>query len=159
MNIPKSVKLWIDLHHHWEIGGESMWADDLGDNKYQIKNIPFYAYGLNFDDIVFAEAESEEFKPEIKRLLKPSGHRTLRIIFTGGASKEENIKILESIRTEHVGYEGRSDFQFSMNITLEGDYNQTYDALEKLEEKSILSFETCEARIEDSFDDDLPADC
>jgi hypothetical protein len=159
MNIPKSVKLRIDLPHHWEIGGESMWADDLGGNKYQIKNIPFYSYGLNFDDIVFAEAESEEFKPEIKKLIKSNGHRTLRVIFTGDKSKEENIKILESIRTEHVGFEGRSDIQFSLNITPEGDYNQVYDALEELEEKMILSFETCEARVEGSFDDEPPTNC
>ncbi|MFZ6820073.1 DUF4265 domain-containing protein [Undibacterium sp. Ji22W] len=156
MSNPKSVKLRVDLPHHWAIGGESMWADDLGDNKYQIKNIPFYAYGLNYDDIVLAEAESEEFKPEIKKLLEASGHRTLRIMFTGDKTKEENIKTIESIRTEHIGYEGLNDNQFAVNVTPEGNYNQLYDALEELEEKKFLSFETCEARVEGSFDDVPP---
>lgn len=133
-----------------------MWADDLGNDNYQIKNIPFYAYGLNYDDIVYAEAESENLKPEIKRLIKASGHQTLRVIFTGDTTKEENISTLESIRTEHVGYEGINESQFALNVTPEGDYNQLYDALEKLEEKNILSFETCEARVEGSFDDEPP---
>jgi hypothetical protein len=156
MNETKSVKLRIDLPHHWAIGGESMWADDLGNNRYQIKNIPFYAYGLNFDDIVFAEAESEEFKPEIKKLIEASGHQTIRIIFTGDTSKDENIKTIESIRTEHVGYEGKNDSEFALNVTPEGNYNQLYDALEELEAKKVLSFETCEARVEGSFDDEPP---
>ena len=133
-----------------------MWADDLGDNKYQIKNIPFYAYGLNYDDIVYAEAESEDLKPEIKRLIEASGHQTLRVIFTGDTDKEENISTLEAIRTEHIGYEGLNDSQFALNVTPKGDYNQLYDALEELEEKNVLSFETCEARVEGSFDDEPP---
>ena len=156
MSKPESVKLRIDLPHHWAIGGESMWADDLGNNKYQIKNIPFYAYGLNYGDIVYAEAESEDLKPEIKRLIEPSGHQTLRVIFTGDTSKEVNINTIESVRTEHVGYEGLNDNQFALNITPEGDYNRLYDALEELEEKGILSFETCEARVEGGFDDEPP---
>jgi hypothetical protein len=156
MNKPKSVKLRVDLPYHLEVGGESMWADDLGNNRYQIKNIPFYAYGLNFEDIVFAEAESEELKPEIKKLLEESGHQTIRVIFTGDTSKEENIKTIEAIRNEHVGYEGNNHSQFALNVTPEGDYNQLYDALEELEEKKVLSFETCEARVEGSFDDESP---
>lgn len=156
MSDSKSVNIRVDLPNHWAIGGESMWADELGNNQYQIKNIPFYAYGLNYDDIVFAEAESDEFKPEIKGLIKASGHKTIRVAFIGDSSKEENIDVIESVRTEKIGYEGFNDHQFALNVTPEGDFDQLFAALEALEEKNVLIFETCEARVEGSFDDAEP---
>jgi len=130
-----------------------MWADDLGNGNYQIKNIPFYAYGIHYDDIVFAMATSTEEKPEIKKLVKANGHQTLRILFIDDETKEEHIKIIESIRTKHIGYEGMSDNLFALNVTPEGDFDGLHDALELLEKRGILHFETCEARVEGGFDD------
>lgn len=153
MNNEELVKIRVDLPNHLAIGGESMWAKNLSNGHYQIKNIPFYAYGLNFDDIVIAKAASDDLKPEIISLAKSNGHQTLRIIFTDDLGKEEHIEIIESIRTEHIGYEGMNSNHFALNVTPEGDYNALYDALEALEEKEILSFETCEARVDGSFDD------
>jgi hypothetical protein len=153
MSNEESIKIRVDLPNHYAVGGESMWAKSLGNNQYQIKNIPFYAYGLNFDDVVFAEAESDEFKPEAKSLIKANGHKTIRVIFTDDRSQEEHIELIESIKTQYIGYEGMNENLFALNVTPEGDYNSLYDSLALLEEKKVLSFETCEAKYERSFDD------
>jgi len=153
MSKEQLTKIWVELPNHLEISGESMWAEYLGNNQYKIKNIPFYAYGLNYNDIVIAEAESEELKPVIKTLVKYSGHETIRVIFLQDQNKIESKNIIDSIIDDHIGYEGKNEIEFTLNVTPKGNYNSLYDELEKLEKNGILSFETCETRVENSFDD------
>ena len=152
MNQVPLVKLHVDLPNHWSVGGESMWAKPVGENLYQLKNIPFFSYGLNYNDIVKAIAKNGGSKPEILEVVEASGHQTLRVIFTDNKGKKEHISVIESIRTEHVGYEGWDDDQFTLNVTPSGNYDEFFDKLDELESKGILSFETCEQCIEGSFD-------
>ena len=35
-----------------EVDTESPWALDLGNDQYQLKNFPFFFYGLSYDDIL-----------------------------------------------------------------------------------------------------------
>ena len=60
--------------------------------------------------------------------------------------------MIESIRTEHIGYEGWDDDQFTINVTPSGNYDEFFDKLDELELQDILSFETCEQCVEGSFD-------
>ena len=152
MNSNPLVKLHVDLPNHWSVGGESMWAKPVGENLYQLKNIPFFSYGLNYNDIVRAIAESDDLKPEILEVVEASGHQTLRVIFTDNKSKPEHIAVIESIRNEHIGYEGWDNDQFTFNVTPSGNYDDFFDKLEELELIGVLSFESCEQLIEGSFD-------
>jgi len=150
-------KIHIDLPNHWAVGGESMWAEPLGNDLYKIENVPFYAYGLNFQDIVRATSDSDELKPEIRELIMLSGHRTFRIFFNKEVNKEKQEKILESFRKLHVSYERADKIYVALDMKPEGDYQAVFDKLEEHEKQDVLGFETCEARIEGSFDD-LPED-
>ena len=31
---------------------ETMWAQPVGNDLFQLRNVPFYAYGLSYDDVV-----------------------------------------------------------------------------------------------------------
>ena len=44
MNDEKLVKVHLDLPDNEDVGGESFWAEDLGNDLYRIRNNPFYAY-------------------------------------------------------------------------------------------------------------------
>ena len=59
--------------------GESLWAYSLGNQLYELQNIPVNAEHLNVEDIVRCE-ESNNSRPIIKVLVKKSGNRTLRVI-------------------------------------------------------------------------------
>ena len=86
MENEKLTKVYVDLPNHWATGGESMWAVDLGDDLYEIRNVPFYAYNLNVGDVVFATADSPDLKPEVRRVVRRSGHRTMRLFFASEES-------------------------------------------------------------------------
>lgn len=145
-------KIHIDLPNHWAIGGESLWVTPLGDNLYKLENIPFYAYGLNYHDIVRAVSDSSEDKPEIQELVKKSEHRTFRIYFEKAIGRERQEEILDSMKDLTVSYERANQIYFSLDVKPEGNYDAVFDKLVEFEQNGILGFETCEARVEGSFD-------
>ncbi len=62
------TKIHVDLPNNEDVGGESLWAEELGNNLYRLRNVPFNAYGLNFHDVVYAKSESDELKPSILKV-------------------------------------------------------------------------------------------
>lgn len=60
---------------------ETLWAFDLGNDKYRLDNLPFYAYGVSWNDVVLAPFDEDEQFPTFLKVVKKSGNRTIRIIF------------------------------------------------------------------------------
>jgi len=60
---------------------ETLWAYDLGSDKYKLDNLPYYAYGVSSDDIVLAPFDEDEGFPTFQQVVSKSGNRTIRIIF------------------------------------------------------------------------------
>lgn len=60
---------------------ETLWAYDLGDNRYKLDNTPFYAYGVSLGDTVLAPHNADEGRPAFDRVLSKSGNRTIRVAF------------------------------------------------------------------------------
>lgn len=146
-------KIHIDLPNHWAVSGESMWATPLGNDLFRIENIPFHAYGLNYHDIVRATPDSEEFIPEIRELVEKSGHRTFHVNFEKQIKKNQQEQILSSLKILTISYERANSSYFSLDMKPEGNYQAIIDKLEELSNEGVLIFETCEERIEGSFDD------
>ena len=105
MSTDNLEKLHIDLPNHWAIGGESLWATPLGDDLYRIENVPFFAYGLNFLDVVLATSDSDELKPEIRKVVTPSGRRTYRVMFDSSVEREKQVELLEILEQFEASYE------------------------------------------------------
>lgn len=153
MNNEKLEKVHIDLPNHWAIGGESLWATPLGNDLYRLENIPFFAYGLNFLDIVLATPDSDGLIPEIRKVVTPSGRRTYRVIFEKGVEREKQEELLASLEPHESSYERSDSTHVAIDIKPNGDHVAVYDQLDVYEEEGHLTFETCEARVEGSFDD------
>lgn len=72
------VKLDKDEDDYPPADYEGLWAHPLGENLFQIDNIPFFARGIAWGDIVSASRVEQEFR--FLEVVKPSGHSTLRLI-------------------------------------------------------------------------------
>jgi hypothetical protein len=153
---PLLTKLHIDLPNHWACGGEALWAESLGNDLYAIDNIPFFAYGLNYKDIVRARAAEPSLKPEIEAVVEPSGHRTLRIIFPESNTEAESLAFVTSLTSFGAGFENNNGTHFAIDIPPDGDYDGLCRYLMDSEHQGLLRYETGEARIPGSFDD-LPS--
>lgn len=153
MEIDKDlVKIHIDLPEHWSSGGESMWAKPLGDDLYEVRNVPFNAYGLNFADVVYAVAHSPDLKPSVIEVKKRSGHQTLRVIFEKNFPEDQRAELLKTLNKFKAFHENANNKLFAIDIELGGNYEAVYDQLQEWQNQEILSFETCDFRVEGRFD-------
>jgi Domain of unknown function (DUF4265) len=147
------IKVRIDLPSHWATGGESMWALPLGADLYELRNTPFHAYDLNLLDVVEARSSDPDLTPAILRVVRRSGHRTLRVRFSESTTVSDRIVRLESLASLKASFEGKNDAFFAIDVAPGGDYQGVCDQLAAWESEGALDYETCEARIAGSFDD------
>ena len=121
------TKIHLDLPRNEEVGGESFWAEDLGNDLYRMRNTPFYAYGINFYDIVYAKAQSEDLKPSIFRVHEYGGHKTLRVIFLDDASVEERSSRLKELNRYKAYHENADGILFAIDVEPDGDYGAVWN--------------------------------
>jgi hypothetical protein len=57
---------------------EHLWARPVGDSMFKLDNTPFFARGVSYGDIVLVELR--EGMHVFDRVVRPSGHSTLRVI-------------------------------------------------------------------------------
>jgi uncharacterized protein DUF4265 len=60
---------------------ETLWAFDLGENRYKLDNSPFYAYGVSWGDTVLAPHDDTQGHATFHSVLVKSGYRTVRVMF------------------------------------------------------------------------------
>lgn len=58
---------------------ESLWAQDLGNGRYKLRNSPWFMYGVNFEDVVHAHPAADGML-EFVGIAEPSGFSTFRIM-------------------------------------------------------------------------------
>ena len=146
------TKVVVDLPNHWGTGGESIWAKALGADLYEIRNVPFYAYGLNFADVVRAIEPAPDKKPVIAELVRASGHRTLRVSFCDSFEESDRPDLLRSLNELQAHFETADAKFFAIDVEPEGNYRAVCDRLARWEAQGILEYETCEPRVAGSFD-------
>jgi hypothetical protein len=62
---------------------ETLWAFDLGGNRYRLDNTPWLQYGVSHKDIIEALPEPDGLRL-FTRVLEKSGHRTVRVQDSNG---------------------------------------------------------------------------
>ena len=125
------TKVHVELPDHWATGGESMWAAHLGGDLYELRNTPFHAYDLNFGDVVRATADAPDLKPEIREVVRRSGHRTLRFFFQQCVDQHQRVELLELLKPLSVSFEGADDSYFALDLEPEANLNQVRDMLDR----------------------------
>lgn len=145
------TKVCIDLPNHWWLKGESFWAKPLGGDLYELQNVPFCAYGLNFGDTVRAVSASPELKPEITEVVERSGNQTLRVSFA--IEREQQVPCIEHLQSLGAEVERANATVVALNVPPCVDIDALLDHLDEQEGLGVLHFETCEERVPGSFDD------
>jgi len=115
-----------------EVMVETPWAIDLGNKQYQLKNPPYYFYGLSYDDIFEAEPMYEDDeRPYFTKVVKKSGNRTVRIILPESIKESESSKkLLNTIANFDCGYEGTDGERFFVvNIQPHCDFDEVCNFL------------------------------
>lgn len=72
---------------------ESLWAIPLEEGLFQLDNIPFFAQEVALGDVVSAVSEGGELR--FQKVVRPSGHSTLRLIIYDQGEVPAVRKLLE----------------------------------------------------------------
>lgn len=132
-------------------GGESMWAKEIEGDLYAIRNLPFFAFGLNFGDVVRAP-EIAGIR-EVRTVVRASGHRTLRIVFGDHVTQAEQRRYLDTLARLGGTHERATKLLVAVDVPPGADFDAMLVTLDRCEAEGELSYETCEARATGSFDD------
>ena len=118
---------------------ESVWANKEK-NYYRIKNIPFFAPSIAYDDLISVEKDGNELF--FDNIIKPSGNSTIQIVFFNKECIETVTNKLESFL---CGWEGsHSDIYISVNIPKKVNYSFIKDYLDGMLSKNNLDYkEAC----------------
>lgn len=148
----KLTKVVVDIAHRQLANAEVLWARVLGDDFYEIRNVPFHAYGLNLLDVVRAVALGVDLRPRVKEVVRASGHRTLRAYLTDRLPEGQRPELLSELNALGAHVERAGWGILSIDIPPEGDYWAVFEQLAEWRDESVLFFETCEPRVPGRFD-------
>ena len=96
---------------------ETLWATNLGDDKYRLENSPFWAYGVSWEDIVLAPFSEIEGHPTFQTIVAKSGNRTIRVVFDPPIENGyQSNQMLQGLVALGCSYEGANDMYVSVNI-------------------------------------------
>jgi len=121
------------------IGGESLWAAQVGPNLYELRNSPWHVRTVNWLDVVEAVSEAENQLPEFVKVHKRSGHRTIHVYFLDdGQSRSDEI--LQRCNELGCTWEGMDDRMFALDFPPEFDVDPAIEYLELLQESSVANW-------------------
>jgi len=96
---------------------ETLWAHDLGSDRYRLANCPFYAYGVSWEDTVHAPFDPQEGFPTFQSVLEKSGNRMVRIMFEDAAVENGRSEfIIDGLLALGCDYEGATRTYLCINI-------------------------------------------
>jgi hypothetical protein len=120
---------------------EWLWAKPLPDYRAELRNSPWFAYGLNWGDIVRCELD-EDGLPWVADVVERSGNRTIRLFFKSGVAKERREKILQVLNERDVWFESTEEEGiYAFNVRPQVDFEELLDFLALQEEHELLIYE------------------
>ena len=109
---------------------ETLWAYDLGDDRYKLDNCPFFAYAVSLHDIVYAPYNPEEQHATFQQVVAKSGNRTVRVIFEPPIELgNSSDSILQGLVSLGCDYERANSKYVVVNIPPQVQLNEVRDYL------------------------------
>ena len=125
-----------DWHDH---ATESLWARPLGENRFRIKNVPFYAFGVSYDDVV--EAPTIGNQNVMRAVVQRGGHSTYRIFVSNTASLKRFSEFWLPLERLGCTFERATERLFGIDVPPEADIYKVYDLLQAGEDASVWDFQ------------------
>ncbi|MBJ6801134.1 DUF4265 domain-containing protein [Geomonas propionica] len=102
---------------------ETLWATKLDGDNYRLENSPFYAYGVSWQDIIFAPFDQDEGFPSFQSVVTKSGHRTVRVVFQSPVEDGNNTQqILQTLVDLGCTYEGANNSYVAVDVPPTSDF-------------------------------------
>lgn len=142
------VKVLVDLSIKYEqdwppVSGEWLWALPLGENIARLRNVPFYARGLAYDDEVSVRrvSEGESTWLQFERISRHSGHSTYRLWVFGTTTGSEFETYWKRLSDLGCTFEAANAQLVAIDMAPEVSVKAAYDILEDGASAGVWDFE------------------
>ncbi|WP_339143272.1 DUF4265 domain-containing protein [Pseudoalteromonas galatheae] len=112
----------------------------VGDNIYQIKGAPLFAFGVNYDDHVLVAPDTKG-SLEVIDIVARSEYHSLRIRFTNELETAKNIELLQELTLSGVESEQFDNGRFALTVSPQREYESFIDILHYYQELGVLKYE------------------
>lgn len=132
-----AVKLKRDEEGYPPVDWEDLWAISLGNDTFEIDNVPFYAPGISSGDHV--SAVWREGSLVFLEVVEPKGHSTIRVVvYTENSTQRIRNELRELGCSTELG--NIADF-FSVDVPPQVDYSRVENLLAAYAEAGDLDYE------------------
>jgi hypothetical protein len=100
---------------------ESLWATDLGGDRYRLENVPYGSIGLHNLDVVRAVRRKAFEVPRFAELVTPSGHRTMKLAFRHEGDRAAREGVLRRIVDLGCTFERATESLYAIDVPPEVD--------------------------------------
>jgi Domain of unknown function (DUF4265) len=135
------VKVFVELRGA-PFETESFWAKPLGNDEYELRNSPWYAFDLHFYDVVRAVPDGPDEKPRILEVIRRSGHKTLRVLFPPETKESRRLEMLGLLHQWKGFHENCNGVLYAVDVEPDGDYEAVCNQLWVWEQEGLLHYET-----------------
>jgi hypothetical protein len=122
-----------------KVEAEWLWGDKIEDSIYALRNVPFYAMGLSYDDHV--KVDDVEGTLTMLGVVSRSGHSTYRIFAKRGHENPRVQALLKKLNELHCDIEGATRKLIAVDVLPGADIRKVYGALEEAERAGIIDFQ------------------
>ena len=129
---------------------ETLWAWRLGDDKYKLDNLPFFAYSVSWEDIVFAPFDEGEGFPTFQKVIEKSGNRTIRLFFEKPYAESRSQNMLKGLEDLGCSFERANKRFYCLNIPPDASLESVANYL--IERK--IQFEYADPTYEELYPDE-----
>lgn len=134
----KVILTYYDVEEN--LAEETLWIEPLDDNKYQVKNVPFFAPNIAYNDII--TVEDDEGNLYFEELVKASEHSTIQIVIFNEQETNEIVKNIEKFGCSWEGMENQTIL--AVDVPPSVNYNILKKYLDKNLTENIFDYkEAC----------------
>jgi hypothetical protein len=127
-----------EWHGH---SSETVWAEKVGDGRYRLRSVPFYAKGLSFGDVV--STRTRDGKEVVHGVSLHSGHPTYRAFVKAPVEigSSDFDRAWRPIQELGATYERATDHLIAIDVPSSADLDAVYALLESGEAAGVWNFE------------------
>jgi Domain of unknown function (DUF4265) len=134
------AKIWVDVPYRTATVPEAVWARPLGDDLYELENIPL-ARGLHYRDGVRAVPQAEGDLPKAVEVVRRGGHKTLLVTFSPEAGEAEVADMLRRLERWGASRERFHGRFYGIDVGPDGDFDEVLFQLDEWEQEGLLHFQ------------------
>ncbi|HYV47352.1 MAG TPA: DUF4265 domain-containing protein [Myxococcaceae bacterium] len=118
---------------------ETLWAERIDERRLRLRNVPFYAFGVSAEDVVFAHPADGLF--EFESVSIRGGHSTYRVMLNNDAEAGRVGEWWARLSELGCTFEQGSGCLRAVDVPPQADVHAVYSVLEQGEQGGIWDFE------------------